>query len=351
MLDHELRGVAASAPQGATEHLHVLIDDAHEGRDVDDTRETVAQSVVQGERQRCQRLASAGGDGQREHARRRAGLLAHMGQHLAPKTVHRAVGAGERVEAHFEPAGQLVERRVSAALPVRPSQPVVVRLGVQVVRVHARGEHHPGEKLKSERVGIPLGDAGLQEWVRKSDQSLPGRIRIAGTPKPILQSRPLALAGPVRHARMMARDAGSQYPADPAVAVDCDPGSRSGMVEPLRAAGEDVLELRGDLADVVQEAPGTSQPIKPEALQERGGAVGNALGVIRESVPPRSLRCTVAVGEVPPLPRCHPPSSRTVLDELASRRGRNSPRVVPEQAKDRASATIPHPPASSGPIA
>ena len=85
---------------------------------------------------------------------------------------------------------------------------------------------------------------------------------------------------------MVPSEAGSQYLADPAVAVDRDLDPGSGVVEPSTATGEDVLELRCDLADIMQEPPSTSQPIEPEAPQEAGGAIPYyALGVLLERVP------------------------------------------------------------------
>jgi hypothetical protein len=60
-----------------------LVDDRGEGDGIDDAAVAVSEGVVEREAQRRQRLAPAGGHGEREEARRFARLRTHMGEDFA----------------------------------------------------------------------------------------------------------------------------------------------------------------------------------------------------------------------------------------------------------------------------
>ena len=214
-----------------------------------------------------------------------------MGQHLPAQIVH-GTGAGRRrdlCEICVQAISQLPETRVLPAGLCRALQPGVVRLGVQIVRVHQRGEQHPDEEGRTEPSRVPVAEpeARCRQSVRQIDLPLPDGVQSRDLlAEAVFEGGDPPAVRAVGEPRMMARDAECQHLAELiAVAVNSHLGAGGGVIDSSPASFQSLLELLRVLPQVMQQ-PGDPADLGAAGRVEEGSGLGaRSLEVLGEPVP------------------------------------------------------------------
>nr|WP_244314552.1 hypothetical protein [Paracoccus pantotrophus] len=232
----------------------------------------VAHRVVQRKTQRGQRLAAAGGDGQRKKPRRHRGALPDMRQDIRAQAIDRTALVEPR-QMRIEDASpfrQQIGQGRPVAIRPRAVQPGIEGLGIAEIGIDQAGEHHarrdrqiergragphPRSQLLGYRVEVRLGRR-RDFW---SDQ-------IAEGIEPAFHA---AVGIPaVRQPRMMAQDgiadhlgAGAQPRGRPGAKQR---GAGRGMIHPDIVTAKDAIEGRIIFAEIMEEPGHMGRSPQPE---------------------------------------------------------------------------------------
>ena len=291
VLKDEVNRTSVAALQRIAENAGRLLDDAHVRNNVDDAVEPVAHCVIHSEGERRQRLAATGRYGECEHALRFRCALPYMGEHLRAQVVHVTTLSVrlEVLEMRIESARQLSEVWVVPTHRRCPVQTAVIRVGVQIVRIHERGEHHADKECSTEtgRVLVARLEAGRNQRYWQCDLPLPNRIRHRNRPaQALLQSGDPLTVHAIGESRVVPCNAERQHlPKQISVPVDCKPGTRCRVVEPPRTAFQPRPKLVGVLTEVMQQPGHPTELVKTDGLEKRSRAVRSGFKVYREPLP------------------------------------------------------------------
>ncbi len=147
VLDH---GILTQCLEDLTEHVGGLLNDAGVGNGVDDPLLAMAHGVIQRKSQARQRFAATGGHREAEDTRRQIGLGSTLRQYLGADAVDRRfrLTKGSQIRA------QLIHERAKIAFTLARLglATVHVRLGIQKIRIHQRGKHHPDPQGEAPRI-------------------------------------------------------------------------------------------------------------------------------------------------------------------------------------------------------
>ena len=276
--------------EDAAEYIAGLLDDAGVGNSVDHAALAVGLGMLQGEGERRQGLAAAGGHGQREDAGRKQRLLATLAKNVGARKHHRLKGtalidylSALRRQVFIQPSQVVVQRRhastaVCLAFIHEP-------FGVEKIGIDQRREQHANPHRNRQRlIGLRPRNGSkrtLKVEAGRQLQKLGGRRLARGKSFFVLafaiggarakQTRPNP-CDPIAQARVMAGDDVGEHPAQHAPlhapsrlghaqGMQCT-GSRVGLVA---AAGELALDVRiVDGADVALKA----WPVLPQVVPQ-----------------------------------------------------------------------------------
>ena len=223
-----------------------------------------------------------------------------MGKDLPSEVVHRTGGGilGEIVETCVQALSQLAERRVPAAELGRATQSCVVRLGVQIVRVHERGEQHSDEEGGAESGGFPVARSGPwdRQIGRKHHLLLPNGIQLRNRfVQPDFECGDRPAVHTIGETSVMSSDAEPQHLAEfPPVPVNCHLCAGGGMIDPC-ATCKPFLELLRVLAEIMQQAGHPAELGTAHRVEERGSTCARPFKVLRQPVPMLAVVRIVAV--------------------------------------------------------
>ncbi len=277
--------------QRRAKHRRRLLDDRDIRDHVDHPLEPVGDGVIEREGERGQRLAAAGGHGQREQAGFVAGLGAHMGEDAGALGVDAALlGRAEGGQMRVKRLAQLLKRAVPAARALPPLDAGVEGFGFEEIRVHQRREQHPGKEMQAEIGEIVRGQA-LKERRKAVDarQVDPlGQVEKGGVLQALAQGCRRAARGspdppdPVGQPCMVAGDGIGEELADSGHAELLDRIPRPLAAVGLGAALALQIGLKGGLrlAQIVQQPRNTSERAGSERLGKGRGPVCNRIQVI-----------------------------------------------------------------------